>query len=237
MPEQSVASSGAIQTNNEMSLTLLSGTRNDNKDDTPIIGMPFFSSAYLMVDLDASTFTLWQANMTDNSNLIAIGADAGCTHSPPVSTNSTIDDAPPASSDEEALDNDQGSQDLGTGAVAGAAIGGLAAVIMLVVLAYFIIRRCRRQSKSGTVASDDTGASGQRMWDGHQRVDYDAYRYAGQYSEMPNEATRMEMSATQLHPHEIDSRQKMAELSHARFDNPVEMSSVQTPKLRPSRPR
>ncbi|KYG41711.1 hypothetical protein M433DRAFT_75302, partial [Acidomyces richmondensis BFW] len=70
--DQYVGPSGAVETNSSASLVLISPDNNANADNTPIIGMPFFSGAYLMVDLDASTFTLWQANATEDSKIVAI---------------------------------------------------------------------------------------------------------------------------------------------------------------------
>jgi hypothetical protein len=43
--------------------------------DAFILGRPFFSVVYLSVDYDASTFTLWRANATNNVDLVAFGGN------------------------------------------------------------------------------------------------------------------------------------------------------------------
>ncbi|KAI1204291.1 aspartic peptidase domain-containing protein [Annulohypoxylon truncatum] len=54
---------------------LLIGTLTSSK--TATLGRYFLTSAYLMVDLDANSFTLWQANPTTDSKLVGVG-NTGC---------------------------------------------------------------------------------------------------------------------------------------------------------------
>lgn len=47
-------------------------------DQPATLGRYFFTSAYLMVDHDAKTFTMWQANPSVKSNLVAVSSKSGC---------------------------------------------------------------------------------------------------------------------------------------------------------------
>ena len=55
LPQEYVASDGAFKTHSSAPGILFEPTSNINMNDVSIIGRPFFSAAYIMVDLDAET--------------------------------------------------------------------------------------------------------------------------------------------------------------------------------------
>lgn len=44
-----------------------------NLNDMPILGKPFLSSAYLLVDYDHNEYSLWKSNPAASQNLVALG--------------------------------------------------------------------------------------------------------------------------------------------------------------------
>jgi hypothetical protein len=96
-----------------------------NADDMPLLGQLFLTSVYLHVNNDESTFTLWQANLTGDENLVTVGKAADCATTPK---------NPGPSVTPEKKKSGSG---LSTTAIAGATTGavvGAAALILLIVL-------------------------------------------------------------------------------------------------------
>lgn len=116
---------------------LINSLQDVNKNDIPVLGRSFLSSAYLMVDADNQQFTLAKVNATSAEKIVPIGPPA-C-QSPksiatPTSTTST------ATSTTFPAGTHQG---VSTGVVAGAVVGG-AAVVALCLVALLLLRRRRR---------------------------------------------------------------------------------------------
>ena len=232
-----------MQSDSSAPLVLMAPTAGDNDGDTPIIGMQFFSAAYLMVDLDAGTFTLWQANATTDSDLVTVGgacaekitggsahnttsastSTGGASSSQTNATNSTSITA------SEPADTSPG---IGPGAIAGAAIGGFALLILLAVIAFFLVRRRRK-----TVATEDSTMvltdlkerpnSCDKSWHDTQERYYRGY--PGPHESMSQPIN--EMPACQTVQYELDTTQKPSELSQGATSSPVEMSGLQTPRF------
>jgi hypothetical protein len=115
------------------------------------LGRYFLTGAYLMVDHDEATFTLWQANPSSESKLTPVGtvkasADCNATSSSEGSTDPT-----PSSSASS-------TDDISTGAIVGAVIGCLASGLV-VVAGFFLLRRRRAQRRKSTFTgpSPETG--------------------------------------------------------------------------------
>lgn len=113
------------------------------------LGRYFFTSAYLMVNHDAGTFTLWQANPTKKSHLIRVFdeetasqcSDASGVVQPSASSTST---SAPAASDGASESVSKGP----SGVVIGGAIAGV--VVGMAIIAFgvfYFIRRKRRQAQ------------------------------------------------------------------------------------------
>ncbi|SPQ19645.1 f58b5868-3b7f-4eaf-9a50-02c158bc32bc [Thermothielavioides terrestris] len=117
-------------------------------DNPTTLGRYFFTAAYLMVDHEAHTFTMWQANPTTKSNLVpvartstgnadgACGGDSGGTGDTGVANNG--DSAGEATS--------KASSSISAGAVAGAAVGGVAALGALAALIFILLRRKKKRA-------------------------------------------------------------------------------------------
>lgn len=154
---------------------------------TATLGRYFLTAAYLMVDHDANTFTLWQANpstgrpnlvpvveeSTDQSCATSSGGGGGATTNTP-STPATAD--PPSS--------------ISTGAVVGIAIGSVAGLAAVVVAAFLVLRR--RRKKPAARAGGQPVESLYDSADERARPDV--------LTEMPDDSPTPEMVGTDLYP-------------------------------------
>ena len=107
-----------------------------NVNNMPVLGQTFLTSAYLLVDYDKNQFTVWQADPTAPSQLVAINSETSCsndTSSNPNSATSTAISTPHSSS--------QHSTNIGD--IIGGVLGGLA--ILTLVGSLFIWYRKRRR--------------------------------------------------------------------------------------------
>lgn len=249
--DQYVGPSGAVETNSSASVVLIGPDYDLNSDDTAIFGMGFFSSAYLMVDLDAGTFTLWQANATEDSVLVPWGGTCSDATSTDI-TNGTASgsgtatssghDASTATSKTGSASAAPSSGGISTGAIIGAAIGGASvAVAIAVAIVLIALKRRRSAREAGALAEtakmtpasygSSDGAQPEGPFYGHP---------PGVFESMSEQVN--ELSASQVHAHELVAKQrpvempsaedmKPVEMPSAEHMKPIEMSSVQTPKL------
>lgn len=106
-----------------------------------VMGSPFFTSAYMLVDNDNEEITLWQAQATTDQNLVAVGTpDCTPTPTPSPSTSST-----PSTTPTSILHSAVARATISNEAIAGAIIGGLIGVA-IVVGAFLLIRRRHRKN-------------------------------------------------------------------------------------------
>ncbi|KAK4990703.1 hypothetical protein LTR66_006744 [Elasticomyces elasticus] len=176
LPDMTITSSGQIALNEsvrEVDIITMEGV---GANDLPVLGRQFLTSAYLMVNQDASMFTLWKANPTVNEVLVAV--DVGnnpvstlCakTHTNTTaapSTNATTAHSTkvtPAPSTSVTESSSGGASDTsGTvqpsktktniGLIAGVAAGGVAALGLLVGLLLFCLRRRKRRRSAEAAA-------------------------------------------------------------------------------------
>ena len=114
-----------------------------NVNDMPLFGLPFLSSAYLIVDNDKQHFTLSQSQQTSTSNLVAIGPPA-CSIPAPSPTSQLLPSvlASPAPT---ATPTPQPSSGIPKGTIAGAVVGGL--TIILICAGLFLFQKRRRVEK------------------------------------------------------------------------------------------
>ncbi|KAK1759830.1 acid protease [Echria macrotheca] len=127
-------------------LVILS-TQDINKNDITQLGRQFLSAAYLMVNLDANQFTLWEANPTDTRQLVAVDE-----------TNAEIasvcdGNSPPPPSPPPVTHPDGGGSgsSLSSGAIAGIAVA-VVAFIVIVSAILFVWRRRQRRSAAGGIS-------------------------------------------------------------------------------------
>ena len=118
---------------------LINALEDQNAEEMPRFGMPFLSSAYLLVDNDHQQFTLWASQQSETSNLIELGPPA-CRPSvaPSVPTSTPIAPPPPSN-----LISSRPS----TATIAGSVIGGLAAISLFSGAYLLQKRRRKRQQK------------------------------------------------------------------------------------------
>ncbi|KAF2151304.1 acid protease [Myriangium duriaei CBS 260.36] len=109
----------------------------------PYDGRVFFTAAYLMVNQDEGTFTIWQANSTTDSRPVGVdtaGKDVGpnCTAGPANMPGNTTN--PPSRS--SLL---KPAQTLTSGEIAGIAVGAVGGMVLLCIAAFLLYRRRPKQ--------------------------------------------------------------------------------------------
>ncbi|KAI7278569.1 hypothetical protein KC345_g5896 [Hortaea werneckii] len=213
--EQFVGSDGKVHTDNAAPLVLMSPTEAENSNDMPIIGMQFFSAAYLMVDLDAGTFTLWQANATTETNIVPIGGNCTEANKPSSSTSSSSAAAPTTTkhadsdvasrtAEPSSISSPEASpQTLSTGTIAGIVVGGVLFIALL-----------------GDPCRHD-GSSNSQGWDYHQPPGY-VEPMSEQINEMPTH---------QRQAFELGAVRKSAKWPYELASEPVEMPTARSPKV------
>ncbi|KXT17102.1 hypothetical protein AC579_2032 [Pseudocercospora musae] len=161
LPDQYIGRSGALASNSSASTILMAPLENVNSNDVPIIGKEFFSSAYMMVDLDASTYTLWQVNDTTESRLVSVGGS--CSEHIEVNSNDTAPLTATATSAGATNTHEAKSEkSLSTGALVGTVVGSAVGASVMAAIAVLVIMRRRRKALEKTPsATKPTRASGQ----------------------------------------------------------------------------
>ncbi|KAK4234449.1 aspartic peptidase domain-containing protein [Achaetomium macrosporum] len=143
-------------------------------DNPTTLGRYFFTGAYLMVDHDAQTFTMWQANPSAKNNLVPVvskladnrenecGVDGGATSGPGGANES-------GSTSENAV----GTSSISAGAIAGAAVGAVAVLGGLAGLIFFLLRRKKRKGmmSSGPPLADTSGVNQGSADEVHYKTD------------------------------------------------------------------
>lgn len=127
------------------------------------LGRYFFTAAYLMVNHDANSFTMWQGNPTSASTLVPVmneeTAEAcgnNVTGVVQQSATATVTAAATSSGGASASRGTTGH--VSAGAIAGGVVGGVAALVLIGVAAVFLVRR-RRQTRQATHESLSGGTA------------------------------------------------------------------------------
>lgn len=144
VPYVEIARNGTRVTNDTRIDFLLNGI---GKNKTATLGRYFLTAAYLMVNHDANTFTLWQANpSTGSSSLVPIIEEsthqscAGSSDGGGVTTTTPSSTATP----------DQPSS-ISIGAIVGGVVGGVVGLAGLAVAVFLIVRRRRKRLSAQSV--------------------------------------------------------------------------------------
>ena len=134
---------------------LINSLQQVNANDKIVLGLPFFTSAYMMVDNDREQFTIWKSQATTDSNLFAmppLHCDTPATSARPSPTS-------PASHTPSVTDAIHEPTPISSGTIAGAVVGGFAGTALFLLGFFFIWRRRRtRMQGKGVVKGSRIGS-------------------------------------------------------------------------------
>ena len=143
LPEVGVDEYGAITANLTTREILITPPQSLNFNDQIVLGIPFFTAAYLLVNYDRQppTFSLWKANANSSSELVALDADGSeCRASTPATS-------APASSNGSTSATDAQSMALSPGGIAGVVVGASAALAVIAGGWWWLARKRRGQAR------------------------------------------------------------------------------------------
>ncbi|RJE19215.1 hypothetical protein PHISCL_08440 [Aspergillus sclerotialis] len=134
-------SSGALQANGSTPELVINSIQLGNADDLPQLGRQLLSSAYLMVNQDAGTYTFWKASLDTDEDLVAVDetnklVDQFC---------SAADETPTSPKPSSPPKNDDDG--LSKGAIAGIVVGCVAGVAIIAAMVFFIVARKKKLRK------------------------------------------------------------------------------------------
>jgi hypothetical protein len=142
--DRTVASDGSIQTNTSIRDVVVGSLQDVNKDDLPMLGRLFLSSAYLMVNQEAGRFSVWQANTAPtDSKIVAVDKENNeisdfCANS----TDPTL--LPSSSTAPSAQSSTQNKHSkFSGGAIGGIVAGAVASLAILGAIGFLLLRRRR----------------------------------------------------------------------------------------------
>ncbi|CAK7246400.1 MAG: hypothetical protein STHCBS139747_008030 [Sporothrix thermara] len=141
--------SGAIVANSSGLDTTILAIQNINANDMTQLGRQFLSAAYVMLNQDAGSFTVWQANPTVARDLVAVDE----TNAELTACNASSSSSSSSSSSEAAESAAPSTKHVSPGVIAGAVVGSCIAVAALVGLAVFFCVRRRRQQRTAALAA------------------------------------------------------------------------------------
>jgi hypothetical protein len=160
-PDATILSNGSISYNSTLNEVNIIPLQSLNANDMVQLGRQFLSGAYLMVNQDAGTFTLWQATDSSDEDLVAVDEHGAILVPTCASTtsNDTTSMAPDAtgsasSTTSSSLKSSPASKSPISGIV-GPVVGGVAGVVLLVGLGVFLWMR-RRKNKITSATSSST---------------------------------------------------------------------------------
>lgn len=159
----SVERNGSRVYNESIKELLINPTHNPST-----LGRYFLTSAYLMVNHDSNTFTMWQGNPSSSSNLVTVISEKAAESCENVvvqpSVTAGVTPSSSATGSRESLSSGSNNH-IPTGAIAGATIGGVALLVGASVAAFLLLRR-RRQRQGQIrheVTAGDTVPEGQAI--------------------------------------------------------------------------
>ncbi|KAK3898020.1 aspartic peptidase domain-containing protein [Staphylotrichum tortipilum] len=207
---------GALMSNATDPNFLINSGQDVNARDMAALGATFFSAAYLMVNQDADEFSLWAANPSTQSNLVAVDSTGAEVAKACATTSGTAkptsmggasgggdgkgsDSGVGASGAGESTVPEAGGSGLGTGAIAGIAVGGAAVVLLLGALAFWLIMRRKAKAAAANAVAVAAAAAGAHEveWDPHHVYYHEAGGLAKFVThEVDGERPAAEMAAT-----------------------------------------
>jgi hypothetical protein len=154
IPDRTIANDGHQTSNMSVRDLMLYSLQDVNKDDVPRLGRVFFSSAYLWVNNNDRTFTIWEANPTEDSDLVSVvDSDLSTTCGtsrviPPTLTNTTTATATATNAISSDTQTAAKNKALSKGALGGIIAGGtvVLGIIVAVVWYFCLYKRFRRNT-------------------------------------------------------------------------------------------
>ncbi|KAK4991341.1 hypothetical protein LTR50_001926 [Elasticomyces elasticus] len=151
LPDLYIGANGQVMANNSVREIVVNPLNSTNTPDLPLLGRQFLTAAYAMVNLDANTFTLWQANPTTDERLVAVDTEGNdlstnCSVTPSSSPSASPSTSPSAISEPHSTSAlDDNAKRLSTGAIAGIAVGGVV-LLTLAICALLLLARKRKRA-------------------------------------------------------------------------------------------
>lgn len=213
VPPTNVEKDGAVRANDSVREVMLGPTSAALGNGPAILGRHFFQAAYLMVDYESNSFTLWNANTTSSeSNLVAldnctVSKDTSLTSDDSSTANSAPSQGSNASEDSGVTENETPKSGLSTGAVAGIAVGGTCAVLGAAVAAIvvFCLRRRKRTKPYAGSQSSSIGLA-QHQQDSFRGIPMRHEAMSGQVNELNAYSRPSELSSDWKAKHELDAQ-------------------------------
>lgn len=167
-PDVSLDESGkAVIVNDTVVELMLNSLQDINKDDMPLLGQTFLSSAYVFVDQDANRFTIWQSNATTDQEIIPYSRGNACAalatkpnSSEPLPPSPTRSDLAEQANRTEVSQKQSGK--LASPAIAGISIGAAVVILASIALAVFCLKK-----KSTHTAKPLVNSSGSSHFETH----------------------------------------------------------------------
>ena len=165
VPDYSINPQGQYQIgNSSVREVLINSLQDVNKDDLPLLGQSFMSSAYLSVDLDNGVFSLASYKATTDSDIVPL-APSSCRAAPSISTStasSVASENPAASSISSSSASRHNSSKAGL--IAGVVVGVLVATLIIALLiVWYRRKRAQREHHQRVLASVDKKVSDPRL--------------------------------------------------------------------------
>ncbi|KAJ0370495.1 hypothetical protein COL26b_010065 [Colletotrichum chrysophilum] len=153
-------------------------------DQPATLGRYFLTAAYLMVDHDSETFTMWQANPTTRSSLVKVTSDKSNCGKPQTSRVAVFPTSTATSgSDASGGSSSSGDQSgLSTGAIAGIAVGGVAGLAAVGLGIFCFLRAKKRKavpSMPPPYNPEYTTAMAQEAWPKYGHTQGTSYEVQG----------------------------------------------------------
>ncbi|EED14742.1 aspartic-type endopeptidase, putative [Talaromyces stipitatus ATCC 10500] len=141
-------STGSIIANSSAPELVLNSIQSINADDLPQLGRQFLTSAYLMLNQDANTYTLWEANPVTNEDLVAVDQSGTPVSMFCTTTSTTVESSMSQTGTANPGPNKNNSshkKDVSGGAISGIVVGCIAGVALTAVMVLYTIGKKRRE--------------------------------------------------------------------------------------------
>jgi hypothetical protein len=187
IPDISVNGEGSTIFNDTTREVLLNPLQDVNKNDIPLLGMTLLTSAYLNVNYDTGSFSLWQATPTTDQKLVGVGKSSSGCRIVSNGTSSTSESSSPSNTAQPTRDSQQDSKKASTAALAGIAVGAVAGLAILVAAAFWLVHRRRHQAASQNAQPGDPTFSKPEL----SSEEVSAYQYPMSYKIPPRGVQEM----------------------------------------------